>query len=486
MTALLISLLVGQPGSSAVPPPAGVVLRIHTDELRRAGTIYAVAFAADGKTLLSASQDGKTRQWDTGTGRLIRRLGGHEGAVKAIALTPDGKVLATAGVDGGIRLWNPADGTELRRLKGHEGAVEAVACSPDGKLLASAGEDKTVRLWRIADGTQLHELPGHEQVIRALTFAPDGKWLASGSHDRSVRLWDTATGKEVWRFWTPGWIYSLSFAGDGKLLASGGRDQSIHLWELPSGKRLDLLGGYDGPVGAVALFGDGHAVAAGTDDKKVRLWQTRSKKLRRELDGHEGAVLTLALSRTGKLLTSAGADGQILIWEVDGAEFLWLDLGSLDESVARDAVAKLTAAAAPVAFLEKRLQPHLEFTFRVDRLIADLGSDRFRTRGKATQELEKLGKAAESGLREGLRDDLSLETRRRIEHLLNKLPVEEAELRYSDRLRISRAIAILERIGTPAARRLLETLAAGPPSTRLTREVQASLRRMDKRPFLPR
>jgi hypothetical protein len=81
-------------------------------------------------------------------------------------------------------------------------------------------------------------------------------------------------------------------------------------------------------------------------------------------------------------------------------------------------------------------------TFRIDRLIADLGSERFRTRASATQELEKLGKAAESALREALHDDLSLETRRRISQLLDKLPPAEAELRYSDRLRISRAIGI--------------------------------------------
>jgi hypothetical protein len=455
-------------------------MRIRTAELRRGGAVHALAFSPGGKGVLSASDDGITRLWDTETGRLVRRFGAHRGAVKGLALTPDGKVLATAGADGSIRVWNAADGRELRQLAGHDGAVEAVACTPDGKLLASAGEDKIVRLWRIADGTRVRALPGHQQNVRTLIFTPDGKWLASGSHDRSVRLWDVATGKEAWRFWTPGWIYGLSFAADGKLLSSGGRDQTIHFWELPSGKRLNSLGGYDGPVGAVALLGNGQTVAAGTEDKRVRLWQTHSQKLRRELDGHEGPVLALALSPDGKLLASAGSDGQILIWELDGAEFLWLDLGSLDESVARDAAVKLTTARAPVPFLEKHLQPFLEITFHIDRLIADLGSERFRTRARATQELEKLGKAAESALREALHDDLSLETRRRISQLLDKLPPAEAELRYSDRLRISRAIGILERIGTPQARRVLETLAAGPPNTRLTREVQASSNRLGK------
>ena len=41
-----------------------------------------------------------------------------------------------------------------------------------------------------------------------------------------------------------------------------------------------------------------------------------------------------------------------------------------------------------------------------------------------------------------------------------------------------RAVAVLERIGTPQARRVLATLAGGAEGARLTREAQASLQRL--------
>jgi hypothetical protein len=44
-----------------------------------------------------------------------------------------------------------------------------------------------------------------------------------------------------------------------------------------------------------------------------------------------------------------------------------------------------------------------------------------------------------------------------------------------------RAVAVLEDIGTPQARRLLEELANGAPEARLTREAKSSLRRLDLR-----
>jgi predicted NACHT family NTPase len=450
--------------------PAGALTRI---QLRM--PVFAVAFAPHGRSLVSASENGDVRLWEAASGNMVRRFVGHRGHVKGVALTSDGKILATAGADSTVRLWDTADGTEIRRLDGHEGTVETVTFSPDGKLVASAGEDKTVRLWRIADGKEVGQLKGHQQLVHALAFTADGRLLASAGRDRSVRLWDVAERKE-----TPGWVYSVSFSADGKMLASGGRDQTVHLWELPSGRSIDVLGGYEGPVGGVALLPDGHTVAAGTEDKRVRLWQTRGRTLRRELEGHRGAVVALTLTSDGKKLASAGADGSILIWELEGREFLWLDLGSVDTAVARSAAANLAALPEVVPFVEKHLRPLLNLAFRIDRLIADLDSNRFAVRAAATRELEKLETSAASALREALQENLSLETRRRIEQLLGKLPLEEGEPRHSERLRISRAVGVLEHTGGAPARRLLEMLAQGPPPARLTREANAALGRPHK------
>jgi hypothetical protein len=472
-----LALFVGAPAPAVAGDlvPAGASARLHI------GTpVFAIAFAPHGKFLVSGSDNGDLRMWETHTGRPVRRYVGHHGGVKAVALTPNGQILASGGADGTVRLWDIADARELRRLNGHEGGVEAVACAPDGKLLASAGHDNMVRLWRISDGKELHQLKGHEQVVRALAFAPDGQVLASGSHDRTLRLWKLSAADEWRRFWTPGWIYSVAFTRDGKVVASGGRDQTIRLWNVPSGRRISSLGGFDGPIGGVAFVGGGRTIATGTEDRKVRLWQLDSRRLRAVLGGHRGAVLTLAVAPGGKTLASADASGMILVWELESLDFLWLDLGSMDDSVGREVAAKLAAAPAAVAFLEKRLQALLERTFHVDLLIQDLSSEQFAVRLRATHELEKLGMSAESALRQALAETLPLESHRRIEQLLGKLLASDEELRYSERLRISRAVAVLERIGNSEARRVLQRVAEGPSGARFTREARAAMARLSK------
>ena len=48
-------------------------------------------------------------------------------------------------------------------------------------------------------------------------------------------------------------------------------------------------------------------------------------------------------------------------------------------------------------------------------------------------------------------------------------------------LRALRAVEVLEKVGTPEARQVLEDLARGDPAAALTREARASLDRLGKR-----
>ena len=55
---------------------------------------------------------------------------------------------------------------------------------------------------------------------------------------------------------------------------------------------------------------------------------------------------------------------------------------------------------------------------QVGKLVAELESDRFAVRQKASQTLDELGEAAESRLRKALEGDLTLEVRQRIQQIL--------------------------------------------------------------------
>ncbi len=107
------------------------------------------------------------------------------------------------------------------------------------------------------------------------------------------------------------------------------------------------------------------------------------------------------------------------------------------------------------------------------RLLSELDNDDFAVREKASKELAKLGELTLPALEKALAGDPSPETRYRVERLLEKLSTPSP-----DRLRTSRAIMVLEQIGTTEAKQLLETLAKGADGALLTEEAKAARRRM--------
>ena len=96
-------------------------------------------------------------------------------------------------------------------------------------------------------------------------------------------------------------------------------------------------------------------------------------------------------------------------------------------------------------------------------LIAQLNSPKFKEREKATGELTALAEFAVPALHAALqKKSVPLEQRRRMESLLNRLENPGA---IPACLRELRAVEVLERIGSAAARQLLETLATGDPDS---------------------
>jgi hypothetical protein len=93
--------------------------------------------------------------------------------------------------------------------------------------------------------------------------------------------------------------------------------------------------------------------------------------------------------------------------------------------------------------------------------------------------LAKLGYLAEPALKKALEDRPSLESRRRIKGLLDKLPAEE--LTSAEELRGLRAVELLERLAQPEADELLQALSGGAAGARLTREARAALERRRSR-----
>jgi RNA polymerase sigma factor (sigma-70 family) len=281
------------------------------------GGVYCVAFSRDGKAVASGDYDGTIYLWDAGTGRRLHTLTGHGREVSGLAFSPDGKALASASWDNSLRLWDVASGKGLHDFRSHAGVVNAVAVGPDGRLAATAGGDRTVRLWSPATGRELRVLRGHTAWMYAVAVSADGK-VASCGDDRTVRLWDSRTGRELRRWDAPaGRVTSIDFAPDGKTLAVGGlmnqpgpADSAVVLWDVATGREVRRLEGGDRGFWRVSFAPDGRRLSA-LSFATAYVWEVGTGKVVRRFD----ACRWFTLAPGGRAI-GVGEDKMVRVWDL--------------------------------------------------------------------------------------------------------------------------------------------------------------------------
>ncbi len=103
----------------------------------------AVAFGPQKSQLLaSGGEDHKVLLWRLSGPEPIKPvvLDGHTGAVTCLAITPDGNLVVSGSQDGTVRLWDSATGKLVDKLKSDQKEVYSFDLGRDGKLLITGGD----------------------------------------------------------------------------------------------------------------------------------------------------------------------------------------------------------------------------------------------------------------------------------------------------------------------------------------------------------
>ena len=77
----------------------------------------------------------------------MQTLEGHEDRVRSVAWNPSGTRLVSGSQDGTLRIWDTATRKCVQTLEGHEGWVNSVAWNPSGTRIVSGSDDRTLRIW---------------------------------------------------------------------------------------------------------------------------------------------------------------------------------------------------------------------------------------------------------------------------------------------------------------------------------------------------
>ena len=491
-------------GADAVPLPG------------HCGSVTSLVSTVDGKTVISAGSDLTVRAWDANRGKEAWKTTFAQTTTVRF-VTPEGIVVQESlfGTNGPGSLLDLKTG-KRRPLPGElasavtkpmiaamgvPAADALLAMSPDGQTMVTLALHSSVfRVWSWPAGKLRATVPiappekfkvGH---CLAAHFTPDGKQLVVVMHyERAeflldggrryepifIERWDPATGKMLDRA-NGGTTHAppklIPYAngvivlGNSSKLRDAVTGATVMNLALPEGQADDFHW-----AGAAIISPDGRTLAIGDGwNNKVWLFETRTGKLRHILlpDGRYRNALQFLSD--GRLVT---ASDTALVWSIglqptestEDLATLWTALAEADPKVAWPAMSKLAGrGTSAIELIRTRVSvvPRIK-EGTIERIVRALDAAGFNAREAASAELDRLGACAVAAVKAKLKTGVSEEARTRLERFLTRHDRTDLQ---PEELQSLRAIEVLEAIGTREARKFLDSLAAGEPGSRSTRE----------------
>jgi WD40 repeat protein len=472
------------------------------------GGVYDLAISPDGKYLASRGMEeaDRVRVWDVGAGKTLHKLDGE----RPLAWSGDGKTLITGGREykdekkedydvKDLLLWDAGGFTLRKRVPARD--VLSFSILPDGRtaLLIDRGSAVTLDL---AAGERKRELSkGWTQPV---AFSPDGKRLAFTRASPLINLANAETGEEL-----PGVFQGKNtrvsvgaFSPDGRWLAAGDEQGHVHLWEVKTPpERAVALSGHTQRINALLFSPDGRFLVTTSIDRTARIWDLFTQTELMELRGHVGNVTSLAFSADGAYLATGGgaADTTILLWDFWKTvletpetppqlteaqhQAVWNDLEDAGSSKRALAAVGILAALPKqtLPLVQKKLETYVEQSElgRIAELIKQLDDDRYLVREQATEALIRLRRQGDPLLRKALQETRSEEALFRL-RLIISYPTSGPNIPPAETRRYHRVVLLLERMGTPEAKKHLQHLAEALPSPDVNREARAALARLER------
>lgn len=300
----------------------------------------------DDDKIITGSDDTLIHIYDTKTGKLRKKLEGHEGGVWALQY--EGNILVSGSTDRSVRVWDIERGLCQQVFYGHTSTVRCLQIlmptetgrdssgqpiiQPEKPLIITGSRDSQLRVWRLPEvgsrryiqtGPPAQEsdcpyfirvLMGHTHSVRAISAY--GDTLVSGSYDSTVRVWRISTGESlhVLRGHSQK-VYSVVLDHKRNRCISGSMDSLVKIWDLTTGTCLNTLEGHTLLVGLLDLRDDRLVSAAA--DSTLRVWDPENGRCRNTLMAHTGAIT--CFQHDGQKVIS-GSEKTVKMWDVRTGE----------------------------------------------------------------------------------------------------------------------------------------------------------------------
>ncbi|KAI1336110.1 quinon protein alcohol dehydrogenase-like superfamily [Xylariaceae sp. FL0016] len=288
------------------------------------GNITGVAFHCEGKWMVTSSEDGTVKIWDTRSG-TIQRSYNHGSAANDVVIHPNQGEIISCDRSGSVRVWDLAENSCSHQLIPEEDvSVSSVTVASDGSLLCAANNAGNVFVWQLIQSferTQLvpvTQFNAHKEFITRVLLSPDVKKLATCSADHTAKIWAVPTPGDPTEPPMP------PVPTNGAGVGSGPSPMHIHTAMATNGISANGLTPATSPINGVekgpgpndpkpypleatltghqrwvwdcAFSADSAYLVTACSDHYARLWELHSQQVIRQYNGHHRGAVCVALN----------------------------------------------------------------------------------------------------------------------------------------------------------------------------------------------
>ncbi|NXT26149.1 CFA52 protein, partial [Syrrhaptes paradoxus] len=280
--------------------------------------VHDIVFPVGISDLFVTCSRNDIRVWYTPEHRELLRIIVPNVTCHAIDIMRDGKSIISAWNDGKIRAFVGDTGRPLYVIDhAHSLGVTAIAATSDCKRIISGGGEGQVRIWEIGEKTQkLGEiLKEHVSAVSCIKITKNDRECVTASLDRTCIIWDIVRFTRKQMILANTLFKCVCYHPEEHQIITSGTDRKIGYWEVFDGSAVrEVEGSASGSINGMDITADGAFFVTGGDDHLVKLWDYNQGTVTHVGVGHSGSVTRLKICPGNKYIVSVSADGAVLLW----------------------------------------------------------------------------------------------------------------------------------------------------------------------------
>ncbi|XP_045055232.2 cilia- and flagella-associated protein 52 isoform X3 [Desmodus rotundus] len=259
------------------------------------------------------------RVWHTLSNRELLRITIPNMTCHSIDFMRDGKSIISAWDDGKIRAFAPETGRLMYVINNaHRIGVTAIATTSDCKRVISGGGEGEVRVWQIGCQIQKLEeaLKEHQSSVSCIRVKKNNEECVTASTDGTCIIWDLVHLRRNQMILANTLFQCVCYHPEEFQIITSGTDRKIAYWEVFDGSVIrELEGSLSGSINGMDITLEGVHFVTGGHDHMVKVWDYNEGEVTHVGVGHSGNIKRIRISPGNRYIISVSADGAILRWK---------------------------------------------------------------------------------------------------------------------------------------------------------------------------